>query len=376
MSTTASVQQAWAQYQQAWRDLYSGGTAERGVATIATTQFEARSATLLSSSQELRDVLTIALETEHEDQRELAALKLVAASAYDLSVANDLMGQEQGGLTDQGERGVHNVLFGSHELNSVLDAPLSSGLSGLLEIERAVLPTSPQAAAAQFKETIDTTLKAIPQDVASLCVAVLAGVGGTGLSVLPGLSTITQEALALIPAKNISLAVRRAAQFAMEAVQKLWATLGKDQQQQVQKQATSWLTSFFQNQNMVVALLNKLYETERIRQEIVTLIRAAPSTMDAASYNRATQELEELSGRYDKIKSVLQLVIRVWRGASPFLLVAVPWGPITVYSAYLGIFGYAVYSGGDYLDWYRTKEFAWLDRVQGLRSIVHQALSA
>jgi hypothetical protein len=36
--------------------------------------------------------------------------------------------------------------------------------------------------------------------------------------------------------------------------------------------------------------------------------------------------------------------------------------------------GYAVFSGGDYLDWYRTGGQEWLDRVKGLRTTVHGAL--
>lgn len=40
------------------------------------------------------------------------------------------------------------------------------------------------------------------------------------------------------------------------------------------------------------------------------------------------------------------------------------------------MFGYAIYSRGDYLDWYRTGNIGWLDRVEGLRMTVRQALGS
>lgn len=56
------------------------------------------------------------------------------------------------------------------------------------------------------------------------------------------------------------------------------------------------------------------------------------------------------------------------------VLAAVPWGPIGVHGTYLGVLAYAIFSGGDYLDWYRLGERAWLDRVAGLRTTVHTSL--
>jgi hypothetical protein len=58
------------------------------------------------------------------------------------------------------------------------------------------------------------------------------------------------------------------------------------------------------------------------------------------------------------------------------LLVAAPWGTLAICAAYLGALGYTIYSNGDILDWRRTGEVKWLDRVEGLRTVVKKSLTA
>jgi hypothetical protein len=381
MSATESFQRVWENYRQSWLDLYTtnispSGAVERGERGIIPDHIEEHSTVLLTYSEELRNILTTAIETENEDQRDLAALKLVAVSAYDLSVASDLLTLESRAISEEVERGAHTGMLTSEILTSVLNAPLEAGLSSLLEAERAMLPGEPRAAMARLEVAIDNTIKDIPQDVASLCELVVAGIGGLELSLLHGLSTLTQEVIALIPADGISFVVRRAVHFLIEALQKLWASLDRGLQQKAQQQVSNWLSNFVQDQDLITMLLNKLYETERIQQEVVAIVEASPQETKAEQYNRATQRLEELEGRYSKIKTTLHWVVNIVGVVKHPLLGAAPWGPVAVYGIYLGILAYAIYSGGDYLSWYRTEEYAWLPRVQGLRKIVYQALSS
>jgi hypothetical protein len=67
--------------------------------------------------------------------------------------------------------------------------------------------------------------------------------------------------------------------------------------------------------------------------------------------------------------------MRVMAFAKTPLMATPPWGTLAVYAFYVVILGYAVYSGGDYLDWYRTGDTAWLDRVKGIRTVVRASLA-
>jgi len=247
---------------------------------------------------------------------------------------------------------------------------------GLLERERAVLPNEPKAARAQLEMTITAFLADIPEQVAAVGQMAVAGVITLGVGPAQGaISLGTQELLAHVPS-GISLVVRRAAALVAEAINKLWTAIGPQREAQARQQITQWLGQLQQQRDTVTNLLNVLYETRRIGEETISLIEGAPEGTAAARYNQATQTLEALLQGYDKTKGVLEWVMRILDLIKATLLGAAPWGHLAVYASYLGVLGYAIYSGGDYLDWYRTGNPAWLDRVQGLRMTVQQILSS
>ena len=93
------------------------------------------------------------------------------------------------------------------------------------------------------------------------------------------------------------------------------------------------------------------------------MVEAVSGGAIAAQYNKATQTLEALPSGYDKTSGVLEWMMRILALIKTPLPGATPWGPLAAYSTYLGVLGYAIYSGGDYLDWYRTGNIAWFKRV-------------
>jgi hypothetical protein len=381
MSITHTYQNAWDNYQKAINALYTSeetvAVPERDAGSLTVSeQLEGRSEAVLTRSEELRQVLAASLEVESLAQRELAALKLVAAAAYDLSVASDLLQAERSGPTGERERSAGSVVLASKEVRRILDAPLEAGLLSLLERERAVLPSEPKAARAQLETTITTFLTDIPLQAASLSQMAVAGVIPLGVGPAQGaVSLAAQELLAHVPS-GLSLVVRRAAALVAEALNKLWTAIGPQREAQAQQQITQWLNQLQRQRDTVTSLLGMLYETQRLGEETTRLIEGAPEGTVAARYNQATQTLENLLQGYEKTKGLLEWVLRILALIKTPLLGAAPWGPLAVYASYLGVLGYAIYSGGDYLDWYRTGNTAWLDRVQGLRVTVQRALSS
>lgn len=380
MAGTGAYQSTWEAYQQAVNDLYAAPieateAVERGAEGISTDRLlEERSDTALARSEELRSVLVTGMETEDLSQRELAALKLMAAAAYDLSVAHDLLELQGNADTSEVERSARGMILASDELRNILDAPLEAGILGLLEVERAVLPRDPLAARMQLQTTVTSFLKDVPEDAAALSQRAFTGLVTLGVGPAhSAASVIAQEILAKVP-EGVSIIVRRAACMITEAISKLWTAIGKEQEQQAREQVSSWLDDIQKDRDTVTGLLDKLYETKRIGEEINELIEVTPQSTEAARYNQATQTLEELLARYEKTKGTLTWVMRIVAVVQTPLLGALPWGPLAVSATYLGILGYAIYSGGDYLDWYRMENCAWLHRVQGLRTAVRSAL--
>jgi len=374
-----SFQETWQAYQQSVNSLYQAApdvdAVDRGVGVISIAQVEQNSLEVLSTSGEVRSVLTEDLQTEDLSQRELATLKLLAAAAYDLTTASDLLAfEEEGPQAFAAAETDRSARLMPEDLREILDAPLEDGVIGLLAVERRAMPADPQAARLELQKSIADFLVTIPSDAASLGEASLGGVVNLGLGPAQAAASLAaQEILARVP-QGVSLVVQRAAELVAEAINKLRAAIGEEQEKQVREQAAGWLKELQEKHDLVTSLLDRLYETQRIGEETIGLLATAPGALPAAQFNQATQSLDELMGRYAKTKKVLNSLMRVLSFVKTPIMAAAPWGPLSLYATYTGIMGYAVYSGGDYLDWYRTGQVVWLDRVKGLRTTVKVCL--
>ena len=365
-----SFQEAWSAYEDVVAE------AERSAGEIYAQKLQERGDVLAERSADVRAALVTSLQGDDLGQRELAGLKLIAAAAHDLSMASEMYSLETVEPGAEVERGAFSAVLASPELRSVLDAPMEAGIMALVEVERAALPSDPAAARAELEKAITEFISEIPNEASGLSQKVIGGVVNLGLGPAQAAASLaSQEILARVP-EGLSLIARKAAVLVVEAIQKLRAALGSEQEQQVLDKAKEWLQKAQESQDAITELLDMIYETPRIKQEVETTLKDAPDTLTAAQFNQATQSLQDMLGRYSKTKGTLNVLMSVLAFAKTPLMTSVPWGPLAVYASYVGIFGYAVYSGGDYLDWYRTGQTDWLDRVKGLRTQVHTALEA
>lgn len=376
---TQTFQEAWSAYEAAIQDLYRApkdvvAEAERSAGEIYSEKLQERGDALAERSADVRVALESSMQSDDLGQRELAGLKLIAAAAHDLSMASEMYALETAEPGVEVERGAFTAVLASPDLRSVLDAPMEAGIMGLVEVERAALPGDPAAARAELEKAITDYLREIPDEASSLSQKVLGGVVNLGLGPAQAAASLAaQEILARIP-EGLSLIARKAAVLVVEAIQKLRTAWGKEQEQQAFDKVKEWLDKAKDNQDAITEMLDMLYETPRIKEEVDTILKNAPATLPAAQFNQATQSLTDMLGSYGKTKGTLNVLMSVLAFAKTPLMTSVPWGPLAVYATYVGVFGYAVYSGGDYLDWYRTGETEWLDRVKGLRTTVRSAL--
>lgn len=379
MEAVQEYEQAWQAYQQALQALYQprgkAGETARGFGELAPgLDLDERSAAVLTRSEDVRQALARSLQIEEGSQRELAALKLLAAAAYDLAVAQDLLEREEEEVPADTTRSAPHLLLAAQELRIILDAPLATGIQGLVPVERALLPTTSKAARAQLQATITTTLQIIPDETAGLCQMAVGGLIMLGLAPIQGVASVgLQELLAHIP-QEASSALCRAARFVVEAAQKLWTALGKEQEQQTQEQIAIWSNELQSDRDVVTSWVEKVYETKRIREEVTALLDSAPTGIKAGPYNQATQALEALMVRYEKTKTTLTWLMRILALLKTALLSVPPWGPTLVYSTYGGVLAYATTSGGASLEWYRLGGTRWMSRSAGLRTIVRQSV--
>lgn len=375
-----SYPEAWESYRAAVRELYRAPQSaalesERSAGQVYAEKLDEGGDVVIGRAAGLRQALQPELQSEDLDRRELAGLKLLSAAALDLSVAGDLLemeGEEPGMAV---ERSASSALLTARELVELLDAPMEGGLSGLLEAERGVLPLEPAAARQRLAEVCVDFVRTIPEQAADLSQKAVVGVVNLGLGPAQMVASVAVQELGAMVPDGLSKIGKKAAALALEALQKLRASLGEAQEKEIRDQAEAWFDQIRESRDATAALLDKLYSSEDLGQEVQVSIAAAPDSLQAAAFNGATKHLEDLLGRYAKTKSTLDKVMTVLSLVKTALLPAVPWGPVVLYTSYLGLVGYSVFSGADYLDSARFGQENWLDRVQGLRSTVTKSLA-
>jgi hypothetical protein len=343
------------------------------VSLAAETRLGERSEVLLERSQALRAALMGAEGLTRPDQQALAQLKLLAASAYDLALANDLIELAQRPIRFALEEETPPLAIPA-EIIQVMEAPLELGMEGLARPQAGELPEELGAARDALVEAVRRSLAAIPEAAATLAQTAVAGVATLGLGPIHSAASLaTQQILAKIP-EGASAVVRRVAAFVVEAVLKIRAALGDEIEEEARAKVTIWLNEIREQRDTVQALLARLYQIERIQAEADGLLAAPPATITASQINQATRQMQTALAAYQQTRTVLIQVMRVMSLAQKPLLAAVPWGPLAIFAGYAGILVYAVLSGGDYVDWYPEQSALWLGRVPGVRTTLQAAL--
>ena len=361
-----SADQAWKNYQQAIVRLRSRATerTERSVDVVSASIPDLEN--MVATSEQFRVALADSLATPSASERDLASIKLVAAAAYDLSLAQQLFDADNVETLATERSGV--AVFSDPELLEILDAPLQGGMISLAA-ERSAAPPDPAAALAGLLKSVEHYLADIPKQSAEIVLVAVTGAGNFGLGPAQEfLSVITQEALAAIPEK-LSTFASYAVKLVREAVLKLWNAFGSEKQTELETEAHAWFKDLLDKPDIATALLGRLYQVDDLRKDIAAIIDRVPPSTSADRLNNATRQLEELLARHEKFVNTLRWVVRGIGWAKTPLLAVPPWGPAAAYGVYVGVVGYAIYLGGDYLD---AKGFgaAWLDHVQGARTII------
>ena len=173
--------------------------------------------------------------------------------------------------------------------------------------------------------------------------------------------------------EGVSKLLSKAVALVSQAIEKIMAAIGKDTETQVRLQTAKWIEDL-QKGTLFEALIDRIYETKRIQEELDKKLSEAPADLPAESFNQAAEKISELAKAFEKQKTTLEWLLHGLAWARPWILGLTPWGPVGLTAGYVLTIGYIVYSGGDYVDWYRTGDQNWLNRVSGVRSIVSQAI--
>ncbi|MFQ5855694.1 MAG: hypothetical protein ACE5LU_08650 [Anaerolineae bacterium] len=368
----------WDQYDLAVSALYQILEPGEGVSRpiVRSPDVSHRADLVITTSSRLADSAAQGLTAPSVADRERSTLRLVAGAAADLAVANDLIRAqaEAQAITVREVAATYPLLMS--DLGPILrpgnDFPPTVTTRGVFF---RPLAEDPAEALAQLRGTATRSFDAIAGDVID--------VGQMALSGLVMLPAATVKEAAAVAAQEIlnklgdslemvlSLAVR----LLVQAYDKILKALGEDTASEARQQAARWI-EMLQSGTLFDKLLERLYQKRRILDDIEGHARQATEALMSDAFSAVLTKTGALAERFQQHRQCLEWVLRGLAFAKDWLFTIEPWGPLAVTAMYVGTLGYAVYAGGDYVDWFRTDQIQPLNRVPGLRDVVHETLKS
>lgn len=365
-------------YQEAIAGLYGTTTnaiQERGEGDItASPDLEERAELVVERSQALGEEASASLDSPEAGQRQLAQLQLLAAAAIDLHVASDLVSRaDEGQGLEVAERGA-SLPGAIVELQEVLNASPQGGIAALVagQVERGG-PANPEAARTALQEAVETALEDIKDDAARVGQATFANLMQLPAPAVKDAANIVLAELLTRLGEGVSKLLNKAVVLVTQAIDKILMAIGKDTENEARQQAAKWIEDL-QKGTLFEVLVDRIYEIKRIQDELDQKLESASAELTAERFNQASEKISELVKAFEKQKKTIEWLLHGLAWARPWIMGLTPWGPVGLTAGYVLTIGYIVYSGGDYIDWYRTGNQQWLDRVPGVRSIVALAL--
>jgi hypothetical protein len=189
---------------------------------------------------------------------------------------------------------------------------------------------------------------------------------------------------------GLAAAVKRLVAGAMhlllQAYDWVLALLGKDIEQQARKQVADWLTELKtltpneEGESLVTRLVDRIYTPEIITTEATQLLAATTATTDVVSQAAITVQTltETYKNKTDHVEKFLKVIALA--KVAPIPWSKTPQFQLILAAITLGLLGYTLFAGYDYLDDGRLQvtqrfTFALPNRVQGVRQIVRETLA-
>lgn len=326
---------------------------------------EARLQALVDASQEAGNTARSLLDHEDERLREVGEAQLAALAARDFAIAHDLASRDpdEGPSIAATEDASPVLPEIERSLAHVLGADPQDGLpaagGGPDEVATLIAADDRAALTAALRKALDS-VQHDTRDVIDTGVGKLAGVGAGDL-----VGQALSHAFEHLPGQ-VRFWFRWAIDMFNEGLEKLKKLFGGKFDDAL-KAIKKWI-----DEHGVDHVLEWAYDRKRIEARLDELVAGASDGKDLAAVGKS---VDGVVRKYGTQKQVLEWIFKGLGFVQPFLSKVVPQAAAVVGGALgLGI-AYVIYSGGDYVDWYRTNDDGFFDFVTGVRRTAEAALA-
>jgi hypothetical protein len=376
------------------------GVTRGGGVELSTEVLASRAEILVDASSRLGNLTVGYLDADESQVREAAEMKLLAQANAQAEIALNLfqtaIDESQGrsaevtrsGRTAASQQAIEQLL-------GVLDAPLEQGLQPFVEkgLLRGAAETDPAAARQGLQDSVRRSLKNISRkasQVSTLGLETIFSLDDT--LVIKGVALVSQDLADLIDkvVDGFNALLGRLTSAAMrlllQAYDWVLALIGKDGEQAARQKVKEWIDLLRQGQIQAGSedtpasqLVEQVYATKAINDLVSQWLSV--SQVDASALNQTAGTVDGLSARYEaKIGQVASfLKVASLARSLPLPVDKLPYLQLVIAAVVLGLLGYTLFSGYDYVDsgsvnFFKRFEVHIPDRVEGVSLTVQKAL--
>ena len=374
--STNDYQAAVAAYADELRSLFAPEPAESRSAeprAASTETLAQRADRLAERSVDLLDQTALFLSDDDLEVRLGAEQSLLAQAVASLRVAEGLMAAEaveeaaetRSAKPQAGPAGFDDLL-------ALIETPLET-VGGDVAAEPALTRgRAPQASRDELIQAANEAIDQVLSGVGTFSQDAIAGLLGLDTALLKQAAQLISGELAELIAKlgqQASLLVSKAVKFLLQAYDSLLAALGQDAASALRQQAAAWIDQMQQGDS-VAHLIGAALQADVVRSRVADL--AAASQAPAEAFGAAQAGVEALPGSFQartRLGSQLLAGIAVLKRIPAARL---PMVELATAAVYIGLLGFVVYTGSDYVDAPRLER---VGRVPGVLHVVEAGLA-
>lgn len=339
--------------------------AERGAQGAETSAAQAEA--LAPLSRDLTRFLAAGIEAADPAQRLAASTRLLAKALADLEVTSALAAAEDG--AGAVASGAERSLAGGTGVEEALSI-LIGGPPAAVAAERGGAAGDPEAARLELANAVEDVFDLVTERATRSGQAALTGLLGLGAGELAGAVGAVGTDLAGLVGQGEAAArlVAATARMAGEAANGITALLGPTVAGAAAAQVVSWVDAVRGGEKFAV-LLGRLYDTPAALAAAQAAVGAAPA--DAERLEAAVAAVNGIDAAYAAQVKLAEQVLQKARFLTGIPAVALPQGRLIAAVVFIGLGGYIVLAGADFVD---SPRLTLLSRSPGIRTVVAGAV--
>jgi hypothetical protein len=373
--TTTNYQATVAAYADELRSLFTPEPAESRSAephAASPDTLAGRADSLASRSAELLQQTTLFLSDDDPTVRLGAEQSLLAQAAASLRVAEGLMAAEAV-EEEAGSRsaGLQPEPAGFDDLLALLETPLDA-MGGDVAAEPALTRGAPESSRDELIAAASDAIDQVLGGVGSFGKDVLAGLLGLDTALLKQAAKLISGELAELIGKlgeQASLLMAKAVKFLLQAYDSLLAALGQDAAGELRQQAAAWIEQL-QEGDGVAQLIGAALQADMVRSQVADLVAASQKPAEVLGATQAN--VDALPGSFNARTKLAGQILAGVAILKRIPAARLPMIELATAAVYIGLLGFVVYTGSDYVDAPRLER---IGRVPGVLRVVETGLA-